>query len=122
MVLPGVTGTRWQRARQLRLLREQVTLAASAPLEGLAWRFESVSRDLLQQVVAHTRPDSDESRHLLAWALAVQESGRAVIELRQDLSSNALPADAAQRGHAGAASRGASSTRAPDAVALARGR
>jgi uncharacterized membrane protein YccC len=94
MVMPGVTGTQWQRSRQLRLLREQVTLAASAPLTGLAWRFESVSRDLLQQVVAHTRPDSEESRHLLAWSLAVQESGRAVIELRQDLSGNELPADA----------------------------
>jgi len=94
MLLPGVTGTRWQRARQLRTLRGQVTLAASAPLEGLVWRFESVSRDLLQQVVAHTRPGSDESRHLLAWALAVQETGRAVIELRQDLSGAALPAAA----------------------------
>src|SRR3569623_1923223 len=91
MVMPGVAGTPWQRRRQLRLLREQVTLAASAPLPGLVWRFESVSRDLLQQVVAHTRPDSEESRHLLAWSLAVQESGRAVIELRQDLSGNELP-------------------------------
>ena len=106
MVLPGVTGTQWQRRRQLRLLRAQVTLAASAPLEGLAWRFESVSRDLLQQVVAHTRPASDESRHLLAWSLAVQESGRAVIELRQDLSGGELPADAR-----------AAATRALDAVA-----
>jgi len=91
MVMPGVTGTQWQRARQLRLLRGQVTLAAGAPLPGLAWRFESVSRDLLQQVVAHTRPDSEDSRLLLAWSLAVQESGRAVIELRQDLSGNELP-------------------------------
>ncbi|WP_424681062.1 FUSC family protein [Frateuria sp. YIM B11624] len=106
MVLPGVTGTQWQRRRQLRLLRGQVTLAATAPLEGLAWRFESVSRDLLQQVVAHTRPDSDESRHLLAWSLAVQESGRAVIELRQDLSVGDLPAGART-----------AATRALDAVA-----
>jgi len=106
MVLPGVTGTQWQRRRQLRLLRGQVTLAATAPLQGLAWRFESVSRDLLQQVVAHTRPDSDESRHLLAWSLAVQESGRAVIELRQDLAGGGLPADART-----------AATRALDAVA-----
>jgi uncharacterized membrane protein YccC len=94
MVLPGVTGTQWQRRRQLRLLREQVALAASAPLEGLAWRFESVIRDLLQQTVAHTRPDSGESRHLLAWSLAVQESGRAVIELRHDLRDSPLHAAA----------------------------
>jgi uncharacterized membrane protein YccC len=106
MVLPGVTGTPWQRRRQLSQLRGQVTLAATSPLQGLAWRFESVSRDLLQQVVAHTRPDSEESRHLLAWSLAVQESGRAVIELRQDLSGGDLPA----------AARSAA-TRALDAVA-----
>lgn len=84
--VPAVTGTGWQRGRQLRRLRELVALAASAPLEGLAWRFESVSRDLFQQMVTHTRPGSDESRSLLAWGLAVQESGRAVLELRQDLA------------------------------------
>jgi uncharacterized membrane protein YccC len=94
VLVPAVTGTRWQRQRQLRRLREQVTLAASAPLEGLAYRFESVSRDLFQQVVTHTRPDSAESRNLLAWALAVHESGRAVLELRQDLAGGTLPADA----------------------------
>lgn len=115
MVLPGVTGTQWQRRRQLRLLREQVALAAGAPLEGLAWRFESVIRDLLQQVVAHTRPDSQESRELLAWSLAVQESGRAVIELRQDLSGKELPAAA---GEAALRALGAVARlyRAPDAA------
>lgn len=91
--LPRVTGSRWHRERQLRRLRRQVTLAAQAPLEGLAWRFESVSRDLLQQVVAHTRPGSDEAHELLAWSLAVQESGRAVLELRQDLAAGELDAD-----------------------------
>lgn len=94
VLVPAVTGTRWQRRRQLRRLREQVTLAASAPLEGLAYRFESVSRDLFQQVVTHTQPGSAESRNLLAWALAVHESGRAVLELRQDLADGTLPADA----------------------------
>jgi len=99
MIIPGVTGSGWQRARQLRRLRGQVTLAASEPLAGLAYRFESVSRDLFQQVVTHTRPGSDESRNLLAWGLTVQESGRAVLELRRDLASGDLaPAihDAAQ--------------------------
>lgn len=88
--VPKVTGTGWQRARQLRRLRGQVTLAATEPLPGLAYRFESVSRDLFQQVVTHTRPDSAESRDLLAWGLAVQESGRAVLELRQELASGGL--------------------------------
>jgi len=91
--VPKVTGTGWQRGRQLRRLREQVTLAATAPLEGLAYRFESVSRDLFQQVVTHTRPGSEESRSLLAWGLAVQESGRAVLELRQRLAIGELAPD-----------------------------
>ncbi|MEO7065378.1 MAG: FUSC family protein [Rhodanobacter sp.] len=99
MVVPAVTGTGWQRARLLRRLRGQVTLVASEPLSGLAYRFESVSRDLFQQVVTHTESGSDESRDLLAWGLAVQESGRTVLELRQLLAAGDLdPAtrDAAQ--------------------------
>ena len=44
--------------------------------------------------------------HLLAWSLAVQESGRAVIELRQDLSGGDLPTGART-----------AATRALDAVA-----
>ena len=99
MIMPTVTGTSWQRARQLRRLRGQVTLAATAPLSGLAYRFESVSRDLFLQVVTHTKPGSAESSDLLAWGLAVQESGRAVLELRQQLAAGDLPPavlDAAQ--------------------------
>jgi uncharacterized membrane protein YccC len=115
MIVPGVVGSRWQRGRQLRQLRAQVTLAASAPLQGLAWRFESVSRDLLQQVVAHTRPHSDESRDLLAWALAVQETGRAVLELRQDLAADAL-APAARGAASAALDAVARLYRAPDAA------
>ncbi|MEW9622856.1 FUSC family protein [Rhodanobacter geophilus] len=83
--VPRVTGSGWQRRRQFRRLREQVVEAAGAPLEGLPWRFESESRDLFHQAIVHTRPGSRESRELLAWALAVHESGRALIELRQQL-------------------------------------
>lgn len=99
MIMPTVTGTDWQRARQLRRLRGQVTLVATEPLLGLAYRFESVSRDLFQQIVTHTKAGSDESRDLIAWGLAVQESGRAMLELRQCLAAGVLaPAvsDAAQ--------------------------
>jgi uncharacterized membrane protein YccC len=85
ILVPSVIGSGWQRTRQFRRLREQAVLAATAPLPGLAWRFESLVRDLFQQVVTHTRPGSAESRSLLAWALAVQESGRTMIELRQQL-------------------------------------
>jgi uncharacterized membrane protein YccC len=91
MVLPGLAGTGWQRTRQLRQLRRQVVRAATEPLAGLVHRFESRHRDLFQQVVAHTRPGSEESRELLAWALAAHEGGRAVIELRQRMAADLLP-------------------------------
>lgn len=84
--IPTVIGSAWQRARQMRRMREQVALVANAPLEGLAWQFESLSRDLFQQIVTYTQPDSAESRSLLTWGLSVQESGRAVLELRQELA------------------------------------
>lgn len=96
MAIPAITGTGWQRARQLRQLRRQVVQAASAPLAGLAYRFESVNRDLFLQVVTYTRPDSRESRDLLAWALTVHECGRGLIELRQDMAGSQLPASVEQ--------------------------
>jgi len=91
--VPRVTGSGWQRRRQFRRLREQVVQAASAPLDGLSWRFESVSRDLFHQAIVHTRPGSRQSRELLAWALAVHESGRALIELRQQLHASPVQTD-----------------------------
>lgn len=97
MVIPAIAGTGWQRARQLRQLRRQVVQAATAPLPGLGHDFESVNRDLYLQVVTHTRPNSHESRDLLAWALTVHECGRALIELRQDLADSQLPAALEQR-------------------------
>lgn len=97
IMVPTVIGSGWQRTRQFRRLREQVALAASAPLEGLEWRFESMSRDLFQQVVMHTQQGSAESRNLLAWALAVQESGRTVLELRQELATDRGIAPALRR-------------------------
>ncbi|MET0289938.1 MAG: FUSC family protein [Pseudoxanthomonas sp.] len=91
-LIPSVIGTQWQRRRLQLALRRQVTLAARAPLEGLAPRFESVSRDLFLQVINHTEPNSRESRLLLAWALAVHETGRTLIELRHDSLDATLPA------------------------------
>ncbi|NII72624.1 putative membrane protein YccC [Dyella sp. SG562] len=89
--VPAVTGSLWQRRRQLVQLRHQVVLAANAPLPGLLYSFESINRDIVQQVVTYTRPDTDESRSLLAWALSVHECGRAVIELRQDVARSGMP-------------------------------
>ncbi|MCI2246740.1 FUSC family protein [Xanthomonas sp. PPL568] len=89
--VPPVIGTRWQRRRLLERLRRQTTLAARAPLPGLALRLESVNRDLFQQIVAHTPPGSDELRDLLGWALSVHETGRTLVELRRDAAEGTLP-------------------------------
>ena len=91
MLVPTVIGTEWLRRRQLRKLRQQVTFVASSPMAGLLYQAESSNRDLLHQIVQHTRPDSDELRHLLSWDLAVHECVRAVIELRQDMQHAELP-------------------------------
>jgi len=92
MLVPPAIGSAWLRRRQLAALRGQVALAAEAPLPGLRYRFESVNRDLFHQVVGQTEPGSEESRLLLAWALAVHETGRAIIELRHDRQEQPLPA------------------------------
>jgi uncharacterized membrane protein YccC len=91
VVIPTAVGSAWQRRRQLASLRGQVALAAEAPLPGLRHRFESVNHDLVSQVVAQTEPGSADSRALIAWALAVHETGRALIELRHDMARGELP-------------------------------
>jgi uncharacterized membrane protein YccC len=91
VVIPPAIGSAWLRRRQLARLRAQVALAAEAPLPGLRHRFESVNHDLVSQVVAQTEPGSSDSRALIAWALAVHETGRALIELRHDMSRSTVP-------------------------------
>lgn len=92
VVIPPAIGSAWLRRRQLARLRGQVALAAEAPLPGLRHRFESVNHDLVSQVVAQTEPGSADSRALMAWALAVHETGRALIELRHDMARGDVPA------------------------------
>ncbi|MET4675396.1 MULTISPECIES: FUSC family protein [unclassified Luteibacter] len=92
VVIPPAIGSAWLRRRQLTRLRGQVALAAEAPLPGLRHRFESVNHDLVSQVVAQTEPGSADSRTLIAWALAVHETGRALIELRHDIARRYVPA------------------------------
>jgi uncharacterized membrane protein YccC len=91
LLLPPAVGSGWLRRRQMAALRGQVRLAAQGPLPGLRHRFESTNSDLVHQIVAHTVPGSDASRSLLAWALAVNETGRALIHLRHDLAKEPLP-------------------------------
>ncbi|MGH8052347.1 MAG: FUSC family protein [Stenotrophomonas sp.] len=92
VLLPSAVGSAWLRRRQMAALRAQVRLAAQAPLPGLRHRFESINSDLVHQIVAHTAPGSEDSRTQLAWALAVNETGRALIHLRHDIARQPLPA------------------------------
>jgi uncharacterized membrane protein YccC len=91
--VPPTFGSPWFRRHQFELLRRQVSVAAEAPLSGLRHRFESVNHDLFGQIVGQTERGSKDSRALFAWALAVHETGRAVIQLRSDMSGNPWPDD-----------------------------
>ncbi len=64
----------------------------SAPLSGLLPKFESVSRELFQQIASRTAPGSRPSRQLFEWALLVHEAGHCAIDLRHDLAEQQLPA------------------------------
>jgi len=92
MVMPTVVGTRWLRKRQMQQLRRQVQRAATAPMPGLLYAFESGNRDLFHQIVQHTRHGSAQSRSLMGWALAIHDCGRTLIELRRDMQHAMLPA------------------------------
>ncbi|AFC87432.1 putative membrane protein [Frateuria aurantia DSM 6220] len=85
-IIPGLSGSGWLRHRQIVKLRRQVVVAAQAPLDGLRNRFESISRDLLLQIVAGTPSDSHVSAELLAMSLSVHGVGRGLIELRRHLA------------------------------------
>jgi uncharacterized membrane protein YccC len=91
LLLPPTLGKPWFRRRQFEHLRNQVSVAAQAPLPGLANRFESVNHDLFAQIVAQTEPGTKDSRELVAWALAINETGRALIQLRSDMAVGQWP-------------------------------
>lgn len=92
MLVPGLPGSKHRQRRLLERLRAQVQLAVSAPLPGLLPKFESVSRELFQQVASRTTPGSRPSRQLFEWALLVHEAGHCAIDLRHDLADQQLPA------------------------------
>lgn len=93
VLVPPTFGSPWFRRHQMALLRRQVSVAAEAPLLGLRHRFESVNHDLYGQIVAQTERGSRDSRMLVAWALAVHETGRALIQLRSDMADRTWPDD-----------------------------
>ncbi len=91
MLVPGLPGTRQRQRRLLERLRAQVQRAVAAPLPGLLPKFESVSRELFQQIASRSTPGSRASRQLFEWALLVHEAGHNAIDLRHDLAGQALP-------------------------------
>jgi uncharacterized membrane protein YccC len=91
MLVPGLPGSKQRQRRLLERLRAQVQLAVTAPLSGLLPKFESVSRELFQQVASRTTPGSRASRQLFEWALMVHEAGHSAIDLRHDLAQQSLP-------------------------------
>ncbi len=78
--------------RALARLRATVGLAASAPLDGLASRFESAHRDLLSQLLRQTATSGPQVDRIVSWSLGTQEIARVLIELRQDLRDHPPPA------------------------------
>lgn len=82
ILLPPNSAWLWRRLE--RDLRRQVVRVTSDPLPGLSSRFESATRDLLNQAygLANGRPQVQKA--LLGWTFTVQEVGQAIIELRQE--------------------------------------
>ena len=71
------------RLHLVRSLRRQVLLACFGGLGGLRHRFENSTRDLLGQLLAGADRVGGEDRQLLGRALAVLETGHAIIDLRE---------------------------------------
>jgi uncharacterized membrane protein YccC len=77
--------SRWIKRRLARALRRQVEEACSRPLPGLLGRFESGTRDLLSRFAITHSLDNPDDRDIMTGLLSVLETGRAVIQLRQEM-------------------------------------
>ncbi|MEM4987601.1 FUSC family protein [Collimonas sp. H4R21] len=77
--------SRWIKRRLARALRRQVEEACNRPLPGLLGRFESGTRDLLSRFAITHSLDNPDDRDIMTWLLSVLETGRAVIQLRQEM-------------------------------------
>lgn len=74
----------WFKRRIPSMLRHQVVMACLAPLDELAERFESGTRDLLHKMVVPRDSGDVHERLAIDWMFSVFEIGRAVIHLRRD--------------------------------------
>ncbi|TWI56758.1 putative membrane protein YccC [Pseudomonas duriflava] len=82
IILPPNSPWLWRRLE--RDLRKQLVNVIGHPLPGLANRFDSASRDLLNQAYGLANGNPAVQKELMGWTFTVQEIGHAVIELRQE--------------------------------------
>jgi uncharacterized membrane protein YccC len=87
----------WLIARIEGDLRRQVTLACTAPLMGLAHRFQSSTHDLMHQLRMLLPKRSRRHRHALRWMLVTLEVGHAAIDLRSEIERATYASDAHPR-------------------------
>jgi uncharacterized membrane protein YccC len=67
-------------------LRMQIDVAAFGSLPRLGARFESGTRDMVNQISAWSTQGPSHKRRTLRWMLLVLEAGRALIELRDHMA------------------------------------
>ncbi|ALL67011.1 membrane protein [Paraburkholderia caribensis MBA4] len=87
----------WLIARIEGDLRGQVTLACTAPLTGLAQRFQSSTHDLMHQLRMLLPKRSRRHRNALRWMLVTLEVGHAAIDLRSEIERATYASDAHAR-------------------------
>jgi uncharacterized membrane protein YccC len=87
--LPAATP--WLQRRAIRALRRELAAASVDPLAGLSHRFDSATRDILNQQTAQKWADG--GRLLMAEFFDVMELGHAIIHLRRDLCELQLTAE-----------------------------
>jgi uncharacterized membrane protein YccC len=75
----------WLIARIEGDLRSQITLACTAPLAGLAQRFQSSTHDLMHQLRMLLPRRSRRHRQALRWMLVTLEVGHAALDLRREI-------------------------------------
>ncbi|MGE4560913.1 MAG: FUSC family protein [Desulfobulbus sp.] len=72
----------WFKRRLPGMLRRQIGLVCHAPLAGLAQRFESGTRDIMQRIAATGQGDRLDDQCVLEWMFLVLETGHALLDLR----------------------------------------
>lgn len=84
--LIDLTSSQWSRNRVATALRQLVVDACEQNLPQHVAQLESRARDLVQRLSGARRVANDEDKEVVDWLLSTLEIGRAVIELRDQMS------------------------------------